>query len=378
MKKVKIAVLCCGGTYQSMSGGDIHIINLIEVLSNKSDVSVFLPEKANAVISEILNRCEAKIIKIKDLFDVEKKEDLGLAYLFRARMIIKALREKHFDLIVTTNPFFCDILPLLYINKNKTTIVSYIFHVLPERSAVSKKEKIINTVANIQESICFNIIKRKADLILTCNNIERDKIIKRMGNIDARVSKLGIDTKFIDSVKLTKKKKDTAIFVGRLVKQKGVYDLIKIIKKIVRLRKNFKLYIVGGGPEKENLLTEIRKQKLKDHIFLLGYLSKNDLFKKMKESEYFFFPSYEEGFGIVIAEALYCKNKVICFKLDHYPEFFKEFPEYARLGDINDFVDKIGTRKDLKSQKRFIGKYEIKKRIAFDVESIFEKLKRKN
>lgn len=58
----------------------------------------------------------------------------------------------------------------------------------------------------------------------------------------------------------------------------------------------------------------------------------------LKKSACFFFPSYEEGWGIALAEALYCECRCVCYELPHYRSVFGDFPVYARLGDPADFV----------------------------------------
>jgi len=363
---MKIAIVCNGGYEGEISGGDLHVSNLSKILAKKNDVFFILPAQAKELITEIGTKDRIKLIKIKENKKIRKKEDLILAYLYRAKKTYEFLKENKFDLIITANPFFCDILPLLGLHD--TRIMSYIFHVLPERKAENFRGRIFNFLTKIQEKICFEIIKRRAGIILTCNELEGEKIKKIMKTIPVEVMGNSFDTKTIDRVK-SQRKKNTALFSGRFVKQKGIYDLVKIMEKIVEKNKKFKLYMTGGGPEEEELIKRIKRRGLQNNIFILGFMkNKADVYKKMKESEFFFFPTYEDGWGIARGEALYCGCKVICYKLKlDFKKYFGDFPEFVRAGDIESFVRSMSKEKNLKAQKRFMKKYDYRTQVKRDI-----------
>lgn len=365
----RVCFIFNGGMADNISGGDIHILRLIEGMSKDCDVQVVAPEKANRILNELSKIKNIKILEIKE----KGKFNLIKSYFYRARKTKQILRNKKFDLVVTSCPFFCDILPIKAL-KPKTKVITWFFHVLPPRKSNKVTDKLRNILATLQESICFRIIKKRSNLILTCNEIEKKKIIKKIGTKKIEIGKLGLNTAGVDKVK-SGRERNCAVFVGRLVRQKGVYDFIKITKEIIKQKKEFKLYLIGEGPERANIEREICRENLSKNIILLGSMSNEKVLQKMKQSEFFFFPSYEEGFGIVIAEALYCGNKVICYELPHYKEFFKEWPSYVPLGDITGFVNKLHVKKDLVKQKEFMRTYEYKKRVKEEIELIWRSLK---
>ena len=353
---MKIAVLFNGGYGDSISGGDVHILKIINELSKNNEVHVFFPEKVRQIKKELDKN--KKVIKkaIKEPFETKGKFGLIRAYMYRAKKSIKILEKEKYDLVIASTPFFCDVLPLKKL-KGNTKIISYIFHILPGRKSKSGKEKIINFLAKRQEKKALKIIKKKADLIFTCNCIEKSKIIKLIGNKKVKIAGIGIDTKEIDKIKESKEK-NSALFIGRIVRQKGVFDLIGVMKEAIKKKPKLKLKIIGTGPEKEVLSQQIKKEHLEKNILILGFVSEKEKIKLLKKSEYFFFPSYEEEIGIVIAEALYSKCKVVCYELSHYREFFREFPEYVPIGDQNSFSQRFEIKRNLEKQKQFIKKFD--------------------
>ena len=129
-----------------------------------------------------------------------------------------------------------------------------------------------------------------------------------------------MEHEFIDSVK-TKLDEFDGCFCGSLDKMKGVYDLIYIWEIVLRRFPKSKLVIIGQGPEYDRLLRIIRKKGLERNILLTGYLSEEQKISTMKSSKLFIFPSYEEGWGIAVTEAMACGLAVLCYDLDAYRPF---------------------------------------------------------
>ncbi|MFQ5800305.1 MAG: glycosyltransferase family 4 protein [Candidatus Hydrothermarchaeales archaeon] len=91
------------------------------------------------------------------------------------------------------------------------------------------------------------------------------------------------------------------VFIGALVKQKGVDVLIRAFKKVKGKHEDLKLLIVGDGPEREKLETFATKLGLADVEFK-GYVEDpNPVFSTQSV---LVLPSRIEGFGIVALEAM--------------------------------------------------------------------------
>ena len=106
--------------------------------------------------------------------------------------------------------------------------------------------------------------------------------------------------------------------IGRLEKYKNFDILIKAIR-ILDL--NFKLTIIGDGPEKCNLQNLIRRFNLGDRIFLRSNLDRKDLLEEYLSSNLFVLLSYHEAFSIVVAEAQYLGLNVIVSNTSALSEF---------------------------------------------------------
>ena len=70
-----------------------------------------------------------------------------------------------------------------------------------------------------------------------------------------------------------------------------------------------KLLIIGSGEEEENLRYLIKKYKMEDNIFLLGF--KNNVYNYINKSEAIISVAEYEDPGFVLIESAYLKKKII-------------------------------------------------------------------
>lgn len=98
----------------------------------------------------------------------------------------------------------------------------------------------------------------------------------------------------------------TVLFMGVLIKRKGVADLIRavdILKKKNRLD-NVKFVIAGSGVEEAELKTMCKKLELDKYINFVGWTSGEKKERLFRESQMLVLPSYNEGLPVSILEAI--------------------------------------------------------------------------
>ena len=93
------------------------------------------------------------------------------------------------------------------------------------------------------------------------------------------------------------------LFIGRLVNDKGVNELVNAFDKLSSTHENVKLVMVGAHIGETDLLPNQTWDKIKVNNSILYVGHQNDVRPYLAMSDIFVFPSYREGFPNVVLEA---------------------------------------------------------------------------
>ena len=189
---------------------------------------------------------------------------------------------------------------------------------LPLMEAIGTKRKILNFVEKLTYSSATRVYpnsKGLYDFILQNNFTQSNKL-----KIIANGSSNGIDTTFFSPDQVTEIEKVTLreklniqpddfvfVFVGRIVSDKGINELIKAFSQLQEVENNeptdIKLLLVGGlendlDPLNPETLAEINQNK---DIISVGF--QQDVRSFFAIADALVFPSYREGFPNVVMQA---------------------------------------------------------------------------
>lgn len=109
-----------------------------------------------------------------------------------------------------------------------------------------------------------------------------------------------------------------AIFVGRMTKEKGVYDLCEALRILDQgSNQNLKVILIGDGPDFE-AVQKITSTLSKIRVFLLG--KRYDVQYLLTMSDLFVFPSLHENLSIALLEAMSNALPVVATHVGGNPE----------------------------------------------------------
>ncbi|MCI9063472.1 MAG: glycosyltransferase family 4 protein [Clostridia bacterium] len=101
------------------------------------------------------------------------------------------------------------------------------------------------------------------------------------------------------------------LFLGRLVYEKGVQNLIAAMPKILNGYNDTKLVIAGKGGMIDELKRQVDALGISQKVYFAGYLNGKDVQKMYKAADISVFPSTYEPFGIVALEAMLAERPVV-------------------------------------------------------------------
>jgi 1,4-alpha-glucan branching enzyme len=101
------------------------------------------------------------------------------------------------------------------------------------------------------------------------------------------------------------------VFLGRLVHEKGVWQLINCFPRVLENIPEARLYIGGRGPQKRILEQRAQKLGIGDKVIFTGFLRDKDRNYVYNQAKAAVFPSLYEPFGIVALEAMATRTPVI-------------------------------------------------------------------
>src|SRR3990170_527830 len=171
---------------------------------------------------------------------------------------------------------------------------------------------------------------KKATLVVTISKYSERKI-QQFYNVDQskiRIVPNGVDTNRFQPIgdcqavkrRLRVGNRQLVLFVGRLIPRKGLNYLLEAAKRIVKEQRETLFVIVGNGPLRNRLVSDVENAGLAGNFAFLGDVSDEELPKIYRCADLFVLPSIQEGQGIALLEAQASAKPVVAFNVGGVPE----------------------------------------------------------
>lgn len=134
--------------------------------------------------------------------------------------------------------------------------------------------------------------------------------LERAGQLFPRLAKnmqvigCGVDAPRNSLFRVRAKNPCRLLCIGRIVEHKRMHWLIDVLRELISEFPGLSLLIVGEGPEKNRVTKYAEECGCRSNVVFRGFLSIDELQEEMTNSDIFLFPSEQEGFGMVIIEAM--------------------------------------------------------------------------
>lgn len=212
-----------------------------------------------------------------------------------------------------------------------------------------------------------------------------DKVLAVSNHLSKNIlQKFGVESEIVPNILATdifsyepiKKSEELFYFVsvGSLIPDKRIKFLVEKFIQCFRDDRSTKLYIFGEGSDERAIEALINKKGVKDQVFLLGTVGRDEIAEKFRESDCFVLLSKHETFGVAYIEALASGLPVIATRCGG-PEDFVDESNGILVGVDNEAEIEKALKKmryrETKFDRERISKEAIKK---FSSEAIAERL----
>ena len=337
MKKI---IVFLNAYTQGVSGGDLRFIEIAKRI---------FPDDILVVTSSLGKRlCIEKGLRANYFITTKEKKFKGIISTYLKRIYMAGrLLTREFNgglLIYSTSDFFPDVIPafLLKLKHQKNTWIQVIHHLISNPS-LRKGNYFRNSISFLSQRISLLLIRAKADKIIAIGPLLADKL-KHSGFKDSKIAVgyNGINLKAIAAIEIKSNiARYDAVFIGRLHPSKGIDDLLEVWRLLKEKNKGYTLAIIGKGEAGfiRHLSKRLAIYGLQKKVFMPGYVKESQSY--LKAAKVFVFPSYEEGWGISICEALACRRPVIAYDLPVYSQIYNNGIIKVPKGNIEMFCQKV-------------------------------------
>lgn len=164
-----------------------------------------------------------------------------------------------------------------------------------------------------------------ADKVLCVSKYIRDYVIKYgCPEEKADVFYLGAELPEICCGHKDTKQCTRYIMTGRIIPCKGHETLIYAFAEILRNIKDAELVLIGDGPSRSKLQSLAHSLGIADAVKFLGFQVNSKVYEELGTADIYVHPSYEEGLGISIVEAMAACLPVVATAVGGIPEIVED------------------------------------------------------
>jgi glycosyltransferase involved in cell wall biosynthesis len=312
--------------FMFMAGGEKRVVEVLRHFIRFGHEVTVLTTKDSCLAFE-KERLKIKTIIVRSLIEKTQFGNISvvLNYLHRSLSMFQVRKKSkgNFDAILVATALLPDVLAcLLLLSKyRKAKGFIYLHHVFniihpTLKTDLFKKMRLFlfTSLSVLQQRLVIKLIKKykiavfalPITTIMLSKMLDKERIRKVENGVNLELARKARPIYSFEG-----------IYIGRLSAKKGAYDLIDIWRRVCDRYKYAKLAIVGSI-EDPLVFKKMKAVNLDRNITFYEAVDETKKFELMKSAKVFLFPSYEEGWGIAVSEALACEIPVVVYDLPAY------------------------------------------------------------
>jgi glycosyltransferase involved in cell wall biosynthesis len=258
----------------------------------------------------------------------------ALAAEYVRRAIVAELRPHRADVVIGASHFLPDAAAVHAAARHGAHGVAFIYHLVAERTDRSLRTR----WSQADEALGLRLLRGSAHTVFTSNDDTLSALAQRGFN-PVRTD-VGLDLATFRRAHAAEAP-PVALFVARLVPKKGLADLIAGWPQVRERVPAARLIVVGSGGERNAVEQQIGELGIGASVEWKGFVSEEAKRELLSNARVFVAPSYEEGWGISVAEAMASALPVVAYRLPTLDEVFGDGYVAVNKGDIGGLADAV-------------------------------------
>lgn len=332
-----LLVLMNGPMGHGLSGGDVHAGRLLRAWAERFDAGVVLCAPSG-VFERLVPMPPASARPISTSRSPRTGSGV-LAYLaaLATRMVVSVCRAPTSRVVVASSHLFHDVIPGVALRLRKGShLVVYVYH-LVEEERPSKTARVFASVA--LERVSVWLLARYATVVF----VDREELVSSLAARGVPRAALVLTGNAYDPVDPPASpavpERPVVLFCGRLVRQKGVWDVLRLAERLLVAHPDIDVMLVGDGPERAALERAAEERGL-TNVQVRGFVCELDKWELLLRATVLVAPSVEEGWGIAVGEALWAGTPVVAYDLPAYHHFGMALTRVP-VGDTDTFLQAV-------------------------------------
>ncbi len=311
-------------TYPPYIGGAERQMSLLaeELIKNEVEVKVF-------TMGHSLRK-GLPIIKESPI--IGKRINFINKLLWFACLFFQLICTKKRNVVIYSFGYGFDKFVIYFINKTKN--IPYVIKLPGTWDEYLLKKKVIRDFKNISKRLQYYIIFN-ANKIVVQDKISVKNLCEFCKIERSRIALIpnGVKIKRCKKIDVIKK----ILFVGRIIREKGIFELLEAFDCLVKEGYDLELTVVGDGPDLSEIIQRFSSKKIR----YIKAVPDVDIY--YTDADLFILPSYREGLPNVVLEAMSVGLPVIATPVGALPEIFRDGEEifYIRIRDVESIKSKI-------------------------------------
>jgi glycosyltransferase involved in cell wall biosynthesis len=310
-----------------MSGGDRHLLEVASRWRERVDLTILAPEGFEAVAAPFLPG--VRIARCGSIGARRRRGGplLALEYLRRGAAALAA-RHPPTDAVLASSHFLPDAAGLAAATRDRALGVVYVYHLIAGRAARDPRTAWSKT----DERLALRVLRGRAAVVFTSNPVTERALHGR--GFEPVHTSVGLDLAVYAGRSLRRRSLQ-ALYLARMVPTKGVLDAVRAWAKVAAALPGAQLVMAGDGPQRAEAGRLVQSLGLRDRVRFPGFVGEEEKRRLLAESSLLLAPSFEEGFGLSVAEALATGTPVVAYRLPVLDELFGDVYLGAPAGDVD-------------------------------------------